>query len=344
MPPPARAAQRSPGQSTAPSTPHARAEVPDGPSAEGSTRATQSTRTAEGYSHQDLTNENLPTPTPLVPELRPSEKVQVARRTAISAVVVHEAIREEGERELERPILALAASGLAAGLSMGFSVIAEGLLVALLPTASWTPVIASAGYSIGFIIVVLGRQQLFTENTLTVMLPLLAGPSWHILGRVARLWGVVLLANLVGAFIVATVMAHTGVFAADIHRAFVKISLEEVNTSFGVTVMRGVFAGWLIALMVWLLPSAENARLQIILIITYVVALGRFTHIIAGSVSTLYLVSLGKITWATCLGTFLIPTLIGNIIGGVSLVAALNFAQVSAERAVEADAPPNGQA
>ena len=94
-------------------------------------------------------------------------------RLAIGANVVYETIRREGEEELRRAVSALAWSGLAAGLSMGFSFIAEGLLVAHLPDSPWRPLLSKAGYCIGFLIVILGRQQLFTENTLTVILPLL---------------------------------------------------------------------------------------------------------------------------------------------------------------------------
>jgi formate/nitrite transporter FocA (FNT family) len=158
---------------------------------------------------------------------------------------------------------------------------AQGLLHATLALPFWGPFIENFGYSLGFLVVVLGRQQLFTENTLTVILPLLAHPDWRTLRRIVRLWTIVLLANLVGA------------------------------------------------LMVWLLPSAEGSRLTIIIIITYFVALGGFAHIIAGSVEVLYLVNLGAASWLTFFIGFMLPTLIGNCIGGVLLVAMLNFGQVS---------------
>ncbi len=83
--------------------------------------------------------------------------------------------------------------------------------------------------------------------------------------------------------------------------------------------------------MVWLLPAAESTRLQVIIILTYLVGLGQFAHIIAGSVDAFYLVNLGKLTWLACIRSYINPTLIGNIIGGVSLVAVLNYAQVSTE-------------
>lgn len=277
---------------------------------------------------------NTPDAAPgLIPNLTETEREQVEQRTTISAIIVHEAVREEGERELRRPVSALAWSGLAAGLSMGFSLVGQGLLRAYLPDVSWRPLIAFFGYSLGFLIVVLGRQQLFTENTLTVILPLLARPSRHTIWRVIRLWVIVLAANVVGALAFAMLVAHTAVFNPQIQAAFTAIGKEAMNPSFSTVLLKAIFAGWLIALMVWLLPAAETARVHIIIILTYIVGLGGFAHIIAGSVEVLYLVSAGALSWQSFLGEFFAPTLLGNIIGGVSLVAALNYAQVAAEGA-----------
>ncbi len=267
----------------------------------------------------------------VVPELSKGERKEVARRARISAVIVHETVREEGERELKRAPAALALSALAAGLSMGFSLVAQGLLHAYLPAAPWRPLVDNLGYSVGFFIVVLGRQQLFTENTLTAMLPLFAHPNWHTFWKVARLWAVVLAANLLGAFLFATIIAHTDVFQPQIRQSFTEVAFHSLRGDFGLTVLRGIFAGWLIALMVWLLPASDNTKLHIVILLTYLVALGSFSHIIAGSVDVLYLVNTGAVSWATYLLGFMLPTLIGNIIGGASLVGALNFGQVAAE-------------
>lgn len=266
-----------------------------------------------------------------VPELSTKERKQVTERTSISAVVVHETIRAEGEQELSRPPAALAWSGLAAGLSMGFSLVTQGLLHTYLSTAFWTPLIVNFGYSVGFLIVILGRQQLFTENTLTVILPLLAHPDKRTFLLILRLWAVVLATNLLGALIFAFILAHTAIFSPEIQHSFAEIAQLSLQGGFGLTLLRGIFAGWLIALMVWLLPAAEATKLHIIIILTYVVGLGGFTHIIVGSVDVLYLVNTGAASWLTYFIGFMLPTLIGNIIGGVSLVAALNFAQVTTE-------------
>ena len=264
------------------------------------------------------------------PDLRTGEHEEVEERSAPRPLVVYEVIRREGEDELHRTWSALAWSGLAAGLSMGFSLVAMGLLRARLPDTPWRPLVVNLGYSVGFLIVILGRQQLFTENTLTPILPLLNKPSGETLWRVARLWAVVLTTNLIGAFAFAWVVGHTAVFRPEIRAAFAAIGHDALEGSFGTVLLRAIFAGWLIALMVWLLPGAETSRPMIIIILTFLVGLGGFAHIIAGSAEVFYLLTTGEASWAHGIGGWLIPTLIGNIVGGLSLVAALNHAQVTA--------------
>jgi formate/nitrite transporter FocA (FNT family) len=265
---------------------------------------------------------------PPVTELREREVREVEQRTAPRAPVVYEAIRREGEDELQRPVSALAFSGFAAGLSMGFSLIVQGLLRAHLPDTAWRPLVASFGYCTGFLIVILARQQLFTENTLTVILPLLARRRADTLLRVARLWVVVLTANMLGALVLAWAAGNTDAFRPDVRAAFAAIAHDAVGGSFATTLLRGIFAGWLIALMVWLLPAAEATRLHVIVIITYIVGLAGLSHIVAGTVEVLYLVTTGAASWGTFFGGFFVPTLLGNVIGGVALVAVLNHWQV----------------
>ena len=257
-----------------------------------------------------------------------TDREQAEERQAIGANVVYEAIRLEGEEELRRPAAALAWSGLAAGLSMGFSFIAEAILTAHLPDTPWRPLVSRAGYCIGFLIVILGRQQLFTENTLTAILPLLARKNFSTLVRVLRLWGTVLTANLAGTFFFALCVARIKFFDGHVQAALLETAKAHIGVSFGIVMARAIFAGWLIALMVWLLPAAESARVSIIIIVTYLVGIGDFNHIVAGSTTALFLVFTKSISFAGYFVQFFIPTLIGNIIGGVSLVAALGHAQV----------------
>src|SRR4051794_2764537 len=158
-------------------------------------------------------------------------------------MVVHEAIRKDGEEELHRPASALAWSGLAAGLSMGFSFVAEGLLRSHLPNAPWRPLVVNLGYPLGFLIIIIGRQQLFTENTLTAIIPLLARRNLSTLYTVLRLWAIVLMANLAGAHIFAWVIAKTHALHPEVHPALLQLAVEAANVSFGDAVLRGIFAG-----------------------------------------------------------------------------------------------------
>jgi formate/nitrite transporter FocA (FNT family) len=258
----------------------------------------------------------------------PAEKKQVEERVAIGANVVYETIRREGEDELQRPAAALAWSGFAAGLSMGFCLVAEAVLVAHLPDAPWRPLISRLGYCVGFLIVILGRQQLFTENTLTVVLPVLLHKDRKTLYNVARLWAVVLTSNIVGTLLFAYCIARIHLFEPGVQQAFHDIGAGHLGASFGIVLMRAIFAGWLIALMVWLLPGAEASRVVIIIVITYLVGLANLNHIIAGSATMFYLVATHTMSWAQYFTSFFFPTLIGNILGGVSMVAALGHAQV----------------
>jgi formate/nitrite transporter FocA (FNT family) len=264
------------------------------------------------------------------PELSEQERKQVERRSAPRTEVVYEAIREEGEGELRRSPSALAWDGLAAGLSMGFSLVAEGLLRSHLPDTEWRPLVSKLGYSVGFLIIVLGRHQLFTENTLTAVLPFLQRKDSATLARMLRLWAIVLTANMAGAFIFAFTISRTEMFEPNVRGAFAEIGREALKNWWALTLLKGVFAGWLIAMMVWMLPASESARFFVVIAMTYLVALGGFAHIIAGAVEVFYAVLTGAAQWGDYF-RWALPTLAGNIIGGTTLVASLGHAQVAGE-------------
>ncbi len=252
---------------------------------------------------------------------------EVHERSSPTGAIVYHAVRKEGEEELDRTTASLGWSGLAAGLSMGFSFAAEGLLRSALPDTPWRPLVAKFGYSLGFLMVVLGRQQLFTENTLTVILPLLRRRDRVTCRNVGRLWAVVLAANLVGAALFACVAAWSPAFEPAVRDALLDLGRESMSTPFATTMLLGIYAGWLIAVMVWLLPFAETARVWVIVILTYIIGVGHFSHVIAGSVETIYLVAAGEQSVWSYVFAYLVPSLLGNIIGGVSLVAAIAHAQ-----------------
>ena len=246
---------------------------------------------------------------------------EIIDRTAPPGEVIYEAVYAEGEHELERNSLELAFSGLAAGLSMGFSMVTEGLLQNHLPNTSWQPLITKLGYSVGFVVVILGRQQLFTKNTLTVILPLLRKKRINIALNVARLWTIVLIGNLIGAFVFAWLVGHSNIFTAEIRETFSRIGHSSMQPDFWTILIRAAVSGWLIALMVWLLPFAESARLWVVIILAYVVGIAELPHVVAGSVESFYLVSTGVVGFWHSIGSYVLPAFIGNVIGGVTLVA-----------------------
>jgi formate/nitrite transporter FocA (FNT family) len=272
------------------------------------------------------------------PHLDEHDQKLAAAHTAPHALIIHEVVREEGEEGLQRSAGALAWSGLAAGLSMGFSFLTLALLRSHLPDAPWRPLVDSAGYSLGFLIVILGRQQLFTETTVTAVLPLLIRRDYPTFRAVLRFWAIVLAANLAGALLFAALLALPGVFPDAVNQALVDTGREAVSGAFLPTMLRSVLAGWLIALMVWILPSARSARMFVVLLLTYVVALGRFSHTVAGAIDAAYLVFSGNGGVSGFLVKFLAPTLIGNTIGGVTLVAMLNHAPLAAKLQGEPEA------
>ncbi|MFB4394113.1 MULTISPECIES: formate/nitrite transporter family protein [unclassified Pseudomonas] len=265
------------------------------------------------------------------PGLSPDEEQEVSHSQPPRAAVLHEIIRSQGDQELERTLAALWWSALAAGLTMGLSLMAMGLFYARLPEGESSQVIASLGYSAGFLAVILARQQLFTENTLTAVLPIMTTPTLANFGRLLRLWSIVLAGNLAGTLLVAWVMLELPIFDSKTDIAFLEVGRKVMQNDIGQMFAKGIVSGWMIATMVWMIPSMEHAKIWIILIITYLMALGDFTHIVVGSVEVSYLVWAGDQTWTTFWLDFALPTLAGNIIGGSFIFALISHAQVRSD-------------
>jgi formate/nitrite transporter FocA (FNT family) len=279
---------------------------------------------------ESVVEESTGTSTSQTVDLSERESDEAVRRTGLRAAVVFESVRREGEVELQRPPVALAFSGLAAGFSMTLSLIVVGLIRAALPDAPWSPLVYNLGYTVGFLATILGRQQLFTENTVTAVIPLLDDARDHQKWiRVVRLWAVVLVSNLAGAALLVDLIVHSGVFDDATRHAFLLTGLHALALPAGTTFIKALFAGWLIALMVWLLPAAEGSRVLVISIVTYVVGLGGLSHIIAGSAESFYAVIAGAVPWSRYFLDFLLPVFLGNSLGGVLLVSVLNYAQVA---------------
>lgn len=262
------------------------------------------------------------------------ENEQVARveeRTTPPTPVIYDVVRRYGEDEMRRPATSLWWSGLAAGLSMSFSVLAQAILRVHLPAADWAELVTALGYPVGFVMVVLARQQLFTENTLTVVLPVMAHPSRHRMVRALRLWLIVLAANLTGTLLSAAFYAFTPVIDDAMRDAILGMSERAIAHDPATLALQGIGGGFLMAAMVWLIPAANAAQFHVVVLVTYLIGLGPFAHVVVGSMEAFLLMLSGRVAPPDALAGFLLPVLAGNVIGGTALFALLSYAQVMKE-------------
>lgn len=260
-----------------------------------------------------------------------TEEESVERATKLAPKLIYEVIRRDGDEELERTTRALIWSGVAAGMMISFSVVGEAILRTYLPDTPSRYLIENLGYSLGFLIVILGRMQLFTENTITTVLPVMHDPCATMVMRMLRLWGIVLAANVVGAFAIATLYAFTPALPAEIAPAL--IALSEHATGFAPTeaFFRAIPAGILVASIVWMLPQAESGAFLLIATFTWLIAAGDFTHIVAGSVEMAYLMVQGQLGFTDAMSRFFLPVLAGNVIGGTAVFTLMAYGQVKDE-------------
>jgi formate/nitrite transporter FocA (FNT family) len=266
------------------------------------------------------------------------EKQQVRESVRHRPAVVYEIIRVQGEIELRRPLSALWWSGVAAGISIGLSFLTEAAIASHLPAGGWSPLIAKLGYAVGFLIVILGHQQLFTENVLTAVLPIMARKQVSWLLRMVRLWAIVLAANIAGCLIFALALAFLPIVSPEVSAELTKIVTTVMANTPGEMFAKGIGAGWLIAALVWILSSSEHVEFFVITLLTYLIALFGFTHIVAGSAEALYGVLTGITTVETAIFRFFLPTLAGNVFGGTILFSVLSYAQVREEIYADPDA------
>ncbi|KAA9008352.1 formate/nitrite transporter family protein [Histidinibacterium aquaticum] len=252
-------------------------------------------------------------------------------RTKMTSRLVYLVVRKEGEEELERTNRSLFWAGAAAGVLISFSVLGEAVLRTYLPDARWAYLVENFGYSFGFMLVILGRMQLFTENTITTVLPLMIDPIWSVFRSVLRLWGLVLFANVLGAFVAAFFMAHTGGVPEEVLPAIHSLSEHATGMGAWTSFIRGIPAGILVAAIVWMLAQADGGEVAIIAFFTWLIAAGDFTHVVAGSVEMAFLMVLGELGPGQGIFEFFLPVLAGNVVGGTLIFAAMAWGQVADE-------------
>jgi formate/nitrite transporter FocA (FNT family) len=259
------------------------------------------------------------------------EVEEIEERSVPRTPVIYEIVCRLGAEEMARPANSLWWSGVAAGLSISFSLLAQAILRAHLPDEAWRPLVTSFGYSIGFVMVVLSRQQLFTENTVTVVLPVMADFTTKNLRGLARMWSIVFLANMAGTLVASLFCTFTPVISPELRDGMLAVSRQILDHSWLASVCMAVGAGFLMAAMVWLLPGAESGQFYVVVAMTWLIAAGGFNHVVAGSMEAFMLALNGELGVLPMLGNFFVPVLIGNIVGGTALFALLAYAQVMQE-------------
>lgn len=249
--------------------------------------------------------------------------------TRLSSGEILENVRVTAEEEMRRPTGELAWSAVEAGLTIGFSMLAAAYLASLAPPAHRSAA-AAAGYPLGFIFVVLARSQLFTENTLEPVVPLLRRRDRRTLRDLLRLWAIVLAGNLAGGLAFALLAAHTPLVEETLRPALREVTEHATSGGFGVVFYKAIFGGWLVALMAWLVSSTAYTGAQVLFVwlTTAPIAAFGFKHSVAGAVEAFYRAATGGATWGEMVGGFIVPAVLGNIVGGGVLVAVLNHAQV----------------
>jgi formate/nitrite transporter FocA (FNT family) len=265
------------------------------------------------------------------PDLSQAEEREVEERSPPRARVVHAAVIKQGEDELERPLRSLFWSGIAAGVAIMASLYAQGGLHHKLPDAPWREAVVDLGYTLGFLLVILGRMQLFTEHTSVAVLPLFKAPSLDKLGQVARLWSVVFAGNVIGVAAAAAITTFAKLQSPEMLDSMVTVSSKLLEKDWHQVLLQGIPAGFLISSIAWIRSAADDNSFWIVLALTYAIAIGGFTHVVAGSAEAFLLLANGKASLLWVLTGFLIPALVGNIIGGTGLFAMLAHAQVKGE-------------
>ncbi|MGZ4817005.1 MAG: formate/nitrite transporter family protein [Terriglobales bacterium] len=242
---------------------------------------------------------------------------------------IFEQAAESGRDELRRSSRALAISGLAGGFTMGLTGMSVAIVRALLPAGPTTDFISYALYPLGFIAVIIGRQQLFTENTLYPVVLVLTERR-HV-GNTLRLWGVVFTANVAGAFLFAALAVLTPSLEPKVMEELVKLGTDMVAASTSNVFWSGVIGGWMIALVAWIVTASQwtIGQVAMIWLLTFVVGAGHFSHCIATSNEIIAASLAGPVPMSSFFHWLLFATM-GNILGGVTIVSLMNWGQVHA--------------
>ena len=247
----------------------------------------------------------------------------------LSAHEIFSAALSNARDELNRSSRALAFSGFAGGLTMGLTGLGVACVQATVGSTGWSELAAFVLYPIGFIAVIIGRCQLFTENTLYPVILVLDERNPRHIRNMARLWGVVFTANVAGTISFAALAIASGALKQEIASSLVELGKAALSQPNSRVFFGGIIGGWLIALVAWVVTASHWTIGQVVMVwlLTFVVGIGHFAHCIATSGEILATVISGAASAGSYLHWLLLATL-GNIAGGVIIVSLLNYGQV----------------
>lgn len=247
--------------------------------------------------------------------------------TRRSAQEIFDNVLKNAREELARPTFGLLFSGFVGGMGMGLTGLAVALALSYLGNSPTAQFISFCFYPIGFIVVIVGRAQLFTENTLFPV-ALVLDERGHLLNTL-RLWATVFISNVAGAVFFGWLVMKTGALAPNFADALAGLGTEAVMGHFTLVFAKAVLGGWLIALVAWMVTASHWTIGQVVIIwmLTFIVGAGRFSHCIASSAEIVAAIMSGHLHFSNYFG-WLLPATLGNITGGVFIVSVLNYAQV----------------
>ncbi len=244
---------------------------------------------------------------------------------------IYRRIKQEGRRRLERPFLEVVSTALAAGFDIVAGVVALGILEASLQAKTGlgpAHVVSSLGFGIGFVFLIVGRGELFTENFLVPIAGLghRRGGSWLAL---ARLWITSPLFNILGGLIMILLLTTQGVLPSGTGEALAR-NAEAIHSHGTLTLfVSAIFAGALITAMTWFVEGQQSMLVRVVVAWAAgaLLALGSFNHVIVVTLELIFGYRFGAhFAWTFILGNFLLAAA-GNLVGGVGLVTLNRLTQ-----------------
>lgn len=237
-----------------------------------------------------------------------------------------------GARRLQRSMAGTSVTAFIGGMSVSFGVVAmvwsASALSGEITGPSPAHLVGSFAFPVGFLILLVGKSELFTENFLLPVAGVLERRGS--VQQLGQLWGASLVFNLLGAVVFAFLISREGVLDAEPTLHIMDLAEHKVEYSFSTSFVKAIFAGWLMTVLTWLLLAAEGfaARLAMIWAMAALIVLGQFNHVVISASEIFMAIFVGEsITIMDWFTRNFIPALFGNIVGGVVFVTMLHYIQ-----------------